>query len=411
MTDEIVSGAAPADSRKIDVALIMMGLMAFSMGQTMVFAVAGPITRLMGLVETDLGLMVSLAAVTYTIAVPVWGRVSDRIGRVSVIAIGLIAYAIATVAFAYVMHLGMTGVLLAPVSLILLIGLRMSHTIGSGGVHPGATAFMADITESSKRAAGVAKVGAAFGLGAVLGPVLAGLLSVYGLLFPIYASAVVAFILGVVIALKVREPERAKTKDSGQMPMFDPRIRSFFLLALIAFTTVSIIQQTSAFYFQDRFDLSPEATARNVGISVGCMSLAMMAVQMGLIQVWKISPKNMLINGFAATALGLVLVIWAPSLAFTYAAYAVIGIGGGLINPGLLAGASLRVGADHQGAVAGVVAAGMGAGYIVGPLLGTYLFSLNLFYPFAFAVVLSIASVLAALFLRTQPNASQETLD
>jgi MFS transporter, DHA1 family, multidrug resistance protein len=406
VTEPTVTETPARESRKADVALIMMGLMAFSMGQTMIFAIAGPATRLMGLAETDLGLIVSLAAVSYTIAVPIWGRVSDRIGRIAVIYIGLIAYALATFAFAYVMHLGMTGVLLAPISLILLIGIRMSLTIGSGGVHPGSTAFMADITESSKRAAGVAMVGAAFGLGAVVGPVLAGFLSVYGLLFPLYASAVAAGVLGIIIAIKVPEPHRAKSENASGMPILDSRIRSFFMLGIIAFTTIAIIQQTSAFYFMDRFDLSPEATARNVGISVGCMSLTMMAVQAGLIQVWKISPKNMLIIGFAATAIGLVLVLWAPSLAFTYAAYAVIGIGGGLINPGLLAGASLRVGADHQGAVAGVVAAGMGAGYIVGPLLGTYLFSLNLFYPFAFAAALSLVSVLAALLLKTQPSRS-----
>lgn len=406
MTEQTATEIPARESRKADVALIMMGLMAFSMGQTMIFAIAGPATRLMGLAETDLGLIVSLAAVSYTIAVPIWGRVSDRIGRVAVIYIGLIAYALATFAFAYVMHLGMTGVLLAPISLILLIGIRMSLTIGSGGVHPGSTAFMADITESSKRAAGVAMVGAAFGLGAVVGPVLAGFLSVYGLLFPLYASAVAAGVLGIIIAIKVPEPHRAKSENASRMPILDSRIRSFFMLGIIAFTTIAIIQQTSAFYFMDRFDLSPEATARNVGISVGCMSLTMMAVQAGLIQVWKISPKNMLIIGFAATAIGLALVLWAPSLAFTYAAYAVIGIGGGLINPGLLAGASLRVSADHQGAVAGVVAAGMGAGYIVGPLLGTYLFSLNLFYPFAFAAALSLVSVLAALLLKTQPSRS-----
>jgi len=209
MTEQTLSEPQAAESRKIDTALSMRGLMAFSMGQTMIFAIAGPATRLMGLAETDLGLIVSLAAVTYTIAVPIWGRVSDRIGRVAVIYVGLIAYAVATVAFAYVMHLGMTGVLLAPMSLMLLIGIRMSLTIGSGGVHPGATAFMADITESSKRAAGVAMVGAAFGLGAIVGPVLAGLLSSFGLLFPLYASAVVAGILGIVIAVKVPEPQRA----------------------------------------------------------------------------------------------------------------------------------------------------------------------------------------------------------
>lgn len=403
MADHAVPGAAVADSRKVDVALILMGLMAFSMGQTMIFAVAGPVTRLMGLKETDLGLIVSLAAVTYTFAVPVWGRISDRIGRVAVIYIGLMGYAITTAAFAYVMDLGMEGVLLAPLSLVLLIIIRMTLTIGSGGIHPGATAFMADITSDEKRAAGVAMVGAAFGLGAIAGPVLAGMLTVYGLLFPIYASAIVAAVLGAVIAFKVREPQRADLIHVDRMPMFDRRVRPFFLLALIAFTTVAIIQQTSAFFFQDRFDLSPETTARNVGISVGCMSLAMMAVQAGLIQVLKISPKTMLVLGFGATAVGLVLTIWSPTLAFLYGAYAVIGIGGGLINPGLLAGASLRVGAAHQGAVAGIVASGMGAGYIVGPLLGTYLFSLNLYYPFAFAVLLSVASILAASMLKTRP--------
>ncbi len=407
MTEQTLGDVSAGNKRGLDTTLILLGLVAFSMGQTMIFAVAGPITRLMGLKETDLGLVISLAAVAYTIAVPIWGRVSDRIGRVTVIWGGLIVYAVTTVGFAYVMDLGMGGVLIAPMSLALLIFIRVVLAGGSGGIHPGATAFMADITDDSKRAAGVAMVGAAFGFGAIAGPVLAGFLSVYGLLFPIYASAVVAAILGLLIALRVREPQRIRSEETERIPLLDKRIRSFFLLALIAFTSVAIIQQTSAFFFQDRFALSPEETARHVGISIGCLALMMMAVQAGLIQVLSIPPRRILVLGFAATVLGLAMVLWSPSLTLIYGAYAIIGIGGGLINPGLLAGASLRVGPDHQGAVAGVVAAGMGAGYIVGPMLGTYLFSINLFYPFLCAAGIALISMLASLRLKEDAGAAQ----
>ncbi|PCJ70240.1 MAG: hypothetical protein COA62_06440 [Rhodobiaceae bacterium] len=404
VASETTDGLAKRAS-SMDTGLVLLGLVVFALGQTMVFAIAGPATRLMGLTETDMGLVISLAAVSYTIAVPLWGRFGDRIGRVNIISWGLIAYAVTTVAFAGIMDLGMSGILLVPVSLFALIAARMSLSIGVGGIYPCATAFMADKTDASRRTAGVALVGAAFSFGSILGPVLAGALTVYGLLFPLYASAVAALVLGVIILFKVSEPRRDVASEGNRLPLFDKRVRPFVFMAMGTFTVVSILQQTSAFYFQDRFSLSPVETAQTTGVAMGAMAFAMLLAQGGLVQLLKLTPKTFILIGYLLGAVGLASMQVTATLDELYLAYGVVGLSGGLINAGLMAGASLRVESEHQGAVAGLVGAGMGAGYIIGPLLGTSLYRIEMTYPFIFAAGLMAALFVCAFALRGSSTA------
>ena len=104
---------------------LMPGLIAFSMGQTVLFAVAGPVIRDIGLSEFQLGLIVSAAALIFVIASPIWGRISDHWGRKPVILFGLFTYAVSCFAVAGIMDLGRSGTLGAMAVFVSLFGLRL----------------------------------------------------------------------------------------------------------------------------------------------------------------------------------------------------------------------------------------------------------------------------------------------
>ena len=86
---------------------LVPGLVAFSMGQTVLFAVAGPVIRDIGLSEFQLGMIVSAAAVMFMLASPIWGRLSDSWGRKRVIVFGLFTYALTSFALAATMQIGL----------------------------------------------------------------------------------------------------------------------------------------------------------------------------------------------------------------------------------------------------------------------------------------------------------------
>lgn len=237
---------AEAPGSRAGTALLLVGLMTFAMGQTLIFAVGGPIIREMGLSEIHMGVIVSLAAVSYTIAVPVWGRLSDRLGRVRPVTWGLAGYALTSLAFAATMQAGMTGALLAMTAFWMMVLIRMTLSVAAGGIQPSATAYMADITNTESRTSGVALVGLAFGLGSIAGPLFGGLVSSFGLLVPIYASAIFALAMALVIALRVKEPERPRDDTpKPRLEVLDARIAPYALMVLILYVIVAILQQTS----------------------------------------------------------------------------------------------------------------------------------------------------------------------
>ncbi|MDP1626643.1 MFS transporter [Parvibaculum sp.] len=382
---------------RASVPLILLGLMTFAMGQTLLFAVGGPIVREIGLSELHMGSIISLSAVAYTIAVPVWGRLSDRLGRVRPIAWGLTGYALTSLAFAGAMEAGMTGAVLPLTAFGMLIGIRMTLSLASGGIQPSATAYMADITKVENRSGGVALVGAAFGFGSVAGPLFGGLLSSFGLLVPIYASAVLALMAASVIGLFVKEPVRADTGEpKAKLKAFDARILPYVLMVLLLYVVVAILQQTSAFYFQDMFSLTSAETARNVGYAIGALAVGMLLAQGVVAGRGRLAPPVLLRAGSVIYLAALVAISLAADIWPLVAAYGALGVGAGLLTPGIMSSASIAVSADEQGAVAGVVGAGMGAAYIFGPVLGTGLYELDPKYPFMLTIALAALLLLAA---------------
>ena len=389
-----------AKRRRSAAVALAPGLIAFSMGQTALFAVAGPVIRDIGLSEIQLGMIVSAAAVMFVLASPIWGFLSDRLGRKPVIVFGLFTYAIISFAFAFVMELGLSSSLSAFAVFFWLLGLRLLYAALGSGIQPSSVALMADLSDGSDRASAVAIVGAAFGFGMILGPAAAALLVGWGVLAPLYAIAGLGFVSAlyamIFLTAEAPQPDEGETRKE-KIPL--KPLAPIMAASLFFFTAISALQQTMAFYVQDFLQVGAEAAARATGICFVAMAVLTLVSQGGLIQILKPGPGVLLKGGLPVMLVGIILYAFPTSFIQIIMAAALLGLGFGLVNPGLMAAASLRTSSDHQGAVAGLMQAMMASGYVIGPLAGTALYEVS---PFVSAVM--VAGALGLAFLVVLPT-------
>lgn len=374
-------------------------MVAFSMGQTVLFALAGPLFREAGLAETDLGLIISAAAVVFVLGSPLWGRIADRWGRRPVVLLGLASYGATSLAFAWGLELGVSGVLAAGQTFTLLLVLRLLYAALGAGIQPSAVAIMADLSSEEERAPAVAIVGAAFGAGMILGPAAAAILVSFGVLVPLYAIAVLGLLCAGLVAFALPEPPRQRSAGTEAGPARLPLRRLLPLLAtgLATYAAMSCLQQTLAFRMQDLLAADAAGAARAAGFAFMAIAAATLVMQAGVIQRLRPRPATLLLAGAPTALAGVLCYAAADTLVTVVAACALFGVGFGMLNPGISAAASLRAERDAQGAVAGLVQATMAGGFIVGPLAGTALYALEPAWASAFAAgSLAFATLLAA---------------
>ncbi|MEM9501670.1 MAG: MFS transporter [Pseudomonadota bacterium] len=383
-------------------AIIFAGLMIFAMGQTILFALLGPAARDIGLAEWQVGAIISASAVVFVLISPLWGKLADRWGRKNVIVAGLGSYALATGLFAWLLGLGLDGAIGTGMAFGSMVAARLLYALGSGGIQPAAVAMMADLTSKQDRSAGVAAVGAAFGLGTVVGPGVAYAFVGFGLLVPLLVAAGAALAISVLAGLFVQDPVRIEGEsnakahnDAISLPVLSP----FLALALGTFIAISAIQQTTAFYIQDFTGSDAIETTRLAGNAFVVLALAMLVVQGGVVQKLKPPPITMLAIGFPLAAIGVATMAVAPSYWVIVLGFGLMGAGFGLVQPGISAIVSLATGAEAQGNAAGYVQAATAGGFVVGPLAGTAIYAISPTAPLIMALLCCAACY--ALFLWT----------
>ena len=116
--------------------------------------------RQLGGSSTALGFFMASYSIMQFIFAPIWGRLSDRIGRRPVLLIGLGGYGLTFILFGFANHLWM------------LFVIRIISGIISSATLPTAMAYIADITEESERSKGMGMMGAAMGMGMIFGPAI-----------------------------------------------------------------------------------------------------------------------------------------------------------------------------------------------------------------------------------------------
>ena len=353
------------------------------LGFGMVIPVMALYAKHLGAPEATIGwLSTGYSAMQFLFA-PIWGRLSDRVGRRPVL---LVSIAMTAVAFAIYGFADSFAVLLAS---------RLFAGVATANIGI-AQAYVADVTPPEGRARGMGLIGAAFGLGFVLGPALSGLLARHSLALPGFAAAALAAANGVAAFFILPEPEhRAVGRDErGRLAALveelgRPGVRRIIACYFLAVGAFSAMESTYALLMKDVYRLS-DATVPWVFMYIGVL---VTIVQGGLVGplTKRLGEKRLLVAGAVLQAMALAALPFAESVGGLLAATAPLAIGSGLASPALSALLSRSSRAEDQGGTLGIGQSAAALGRIVGPISGTFSFSFHPASPY-----LAGAAVMAA---------------
>jgi len=370
----------PAAKRTLLASLVIVG-----MGFSVLFPVLAPLGREIGLQEFQITTIIACSSLMVFLASPFWGRLSDRWGRKRVMLTGLFGFTAGTALFNSVLTAGLEGWLVGLPLFVVLIVTRVMHAAVMSATMPAANAYMADITDLTNRTKGMGAAGAANNMGAILGPAVAGL-AVISLLTPLWIMAGLALLNGIFVWRFLQEPPRAleRTKPK-RMSYLDPRILPFVAVGVLMFTGFALVQQTMGFRFQDALQLNAGDTARVFGLAMTCSAGASLIAQFLVVQRLDVAPFTLLKMAMPMLIVAFSIFAYWDSQVMLTLGMSILGFGMGLAGPGFMAGASLAVSPQEQGAVAGVAGSCGPLGFTIGPLIGGFLYQVDPTLPYAFA--------------------------
>ncbi|MFW6051724.1 MAG: MFS transporter [Myxococcota bacterium] len=378
-------------------ALLFIALFNSILGLSILFPILAPLGRELGLTELQVGSLSAAYALMQFLTSTRWGRRSERVGRRPVLLTGILGFSVTFALFGAIAHLGLAERLSTPWVYVLLLASRFLGGAFSSATFPSAQAYVADITGRRDRTAGMAVMGAAFGLGVILGPGIGAALGSVSLLLPVYFSAGVGLLNALFVWIRLPEPERrVPLSDRVTPPLRKMAGKVWVLLAVaLAANLASVaMEQTVAFYFQDRLDLTAKETARTVGLALVIYGLVAVFMQGFVVRRYRMPAFALLRGGLPFAFLGLLMFVFARDFGWLTAALAIQGLGQGLTLPGVTAGLSLAVGEDEQGAVAGLGSSAQAFGRMLGPIVGTGLYEIRPILPYGFgAAVLLLAMI------------------
>jgi MFS family permease len=364
--------------------LLASGVVIFAIGQSLLFIIVAPMARSIGLTELQFGVAFSLANLSLLFAGPFWGKRSDIIGRKPVFIIGLVGSAIGTLAMAIALSIGTSKVVATGIMISMIFGSRFLYGLTASAIYPSASGYIADVTDWSGRAKGMALIGSANAMGSILGPAIGGGLAFMGALFPMYAAAVISFIGALAALIWLVEPEqhkiRSQMKSSDKPPLkiTDARLRPYMIMWVFFFVTFISLNFITAFYIQDRFEVdNMQSVMRIASLMLASMAIVITLVQGVLFQLVKISPQILLRICAPIFALGLFTLGTAVSIPMLGFGFALIGAAFACATPGINGSASLKMAPHEQGAAAGYLSAANTMGAILGPVFGTSLYKLG----------------------------------
>jgi multidrug resistance protein len=351
-----------------------------------------------GASATVLGMLLTSYAAMQFLFAPIWGRISDRIGRRPVLILTILGSSFA------LLILGMAN------SLFWLFVARILGGVFGANISV-ATAYVTDVTTEKNRTRWMGMIGASFGIGFILGPAIGGLLAPYGYGVPMLFASALALINFIYACFVLKEPMRHQISVENVLhtKLFQNHvIRRICGINLLFTLGVTQLEAIFAFYMMDRFSYD----AREVAYILVMMAVIMVGIQGGAIRglAKRFGEKNLLLVGAVLLALSYAVIPWMPKVALLLIPLASAAIGRGMAQPSMLSLVSSASSAQNRGSVMGIFQSSASLGRIIGPSVAGILYDRFFGIPFLFgtAMMIAVFAVAAGLAIKSPHDVTLE---
>jgi DHA1 family multidrug resistance protein-like MFS transporter len=328
---------------------------------------------------------------------PMWGGLSDRFGRKPILMLGVFGNAISMLA------LGLST------QLWMLFAARGLAGILSSATLPTAMAYISDSTDEKSRGGGMGVIGAAMGLGMVLGPGAGGLLSAISLQAPFYFAAALSLVAMAAIwrflpeslasekretSLKLQGPQLKAMWES----LFGPLAFLFIAAFMISFAMTNF-EGIYAYYAKERYGYEPH-TIGIILTAIGVVSVIAQGALTG-IATRKFGEANVIKASLIASVAGFLVMLLANDLITVILTSSLFVLANAMLRPAVSSLISQRT-TQGQGIAMGLNNAYMSLGRVIGPLWAGMVIDINLYFPFITgAIVMLLGFIASLIYLRS----------
>ena len=352
---------------------------------------------------TEMGYLMAIFSIMQFLFSPIWGSLSDRYGRKPIILVGIAGNAISMVLLGFANSLWMLYFSRG------LAGILSSATL------PTSMAFISDSTSERERGGGMGIIGAAMGLGMVLGPGIGGFMGHYALSAPFFFASAVSLLAMVLVWLFLPESLPAEKRDRTLRvhgPQFDKMIEALsspigFLLILAFLHNFALTNFEGIFsmYSIMRYGYN-EATVGIVLTFVGLVS----AIAQGLLTgplTRRFGDARVIKASLFASIFGFALMLLATSLPTVILTSGFFVLSNSMLRPGVSSLISKRS-PYPQGMAMGLNNSFMSLGRIIGPLWAGSVLDINVLYPFTTGATIMLIGFIASLYFLRTDSVTQE---
>ena len=418
-------------------ALMFLVMLTIAAGNTALQSVLPALGRSLGVKDSAVAAAFSVSALLWVIAAPFWADRSDRHGKRAMILLGIGGFSVSLTLCGLFLAAGINHWIGGTLAFVLFIGGRLIYGTFGSAAPPAVQAIVAGETTRDERTKALTLLASAFGLGTILGPAIAPYLLLgkigaveIGLAGPAFVFAL--FGVGVWVTVRRMLPDDRASRSSPthgassaypsiggaptgasvtaatapvgeQIGYADPRIRAWMIAGLVMGHAQAMTSQAIGFLVIDRLRVDPGKALEPTGIVLMMGAGAALLAQWGVIPRLNLKPRALVLVGLVLAAAGTALTGLGTSLYTIATAYALASLGFGFTRPGFTAGASLAVGADAQGSVAGKVTSVNGASFVLGPSIGVGLYELRHSLPYLTAGAACAVMIVYAWFALRDP--------
>ena len=377
--------------QKLTLSILLMNLFIAFLGIGLVIPVLPTLMNELNISGTTVGFLTAAFALTQLVVSPFAGKAVDKFGRKIMIVIGLFVFGFSEFLFG----MGKT--------IEVLFLSRILGGVSAAFIMPAVTAFIADITDMDTRPKALGFMSAAISTGFIIGPGIGGFLADFGTRVPFYTAGVLGVVAAILSIVLLSEPERqeqpvmdsdAEGKSSLKKIMM-PMFLIAFIVIFVASFGLAAFESFFALFVDHKFNFTPMDIA--IAITGGAILGAIFQVAL-FDKLTKVMGEINLIRWslFASAILVFVLTLVNSYWAIMAVVFTVF-IGFDLIRPAVTTYLS-RIAGNDQGFVGGMNSFFTSLANVFGPIIGGWMFDIDINYPFYFGTVVIIVGLTIAMF-------------